>query len=461
LEIQKLQHTDQLIAEDIAKFSNQLGNVYSNSLKPVVDFVLFSLQMRQSLGNKGPLIMYFWFTFAGWISSLVMPAYWRLQIRSQELEGHFRARHKRLIESSEMIAFNGGEIPEKYLIDKAFDDINRHSARSNNLHLLSNIFMGYLNKYAATTVGLTLVCLPIFFSKKYEEYTAADIASFYIHLTRIMGGQAEAVLALFDLQKELGQLAGLTLRVWTLIHQLEFPEELTLPQEPENPPGFIISNTLRFHNVSIFKPDGALLVKHLNFEVPTGTRVMITGENGCGKSSLFRVLRGLWPLSVGTIESPVRDSLKTFYFLSQANFVPIGTLREILIYPHLEEDMKNEGRTDDDLWEVLRWTKTELKIGEITPSLDTIMDWQAVLSPGVKQRLAFARLLYHHPKYAILDECTNNIAPEVESILYDKCSELGITVFSISHKLELRQLHDYELHYSGDGGYQWIDLKSS
>jgi len=255
-----------------------------------------------------------------------------------------------------------------------------------------------------------------------------------------MGGQAEAVLSLLDLQKEIGQLAGITQRVFTLMDQLQFPEKLILPQEPDNPPQLIISNTLRFHNVSIFKPDGTLLVKHLNFEVPTGTRVMITGENGCGKSSLFRVLRGLWPLSVGTIESPIRNSLKTFYFLSQANFVPIGSLREILIYPHQEEDMVNEGRTDDDLWEVLRWTKTELKIGDTIPNMDTVLDWQNILSPGVKQRLAFARLLYHRPKYAILDECTNNIAPEVESILYDKCSELGITVFSISHKIRVKAI---------------------
>jgi len=273
-----------------------------------------------------------------------------------------------------------------------------------------------------------------------------------------MGGQAEAVLALFDLQKEIGQLAGLTVRVYNLIHRLEFPEELNLPEEPENPPLFLESNTLTFKNVSIFKQDGTLLVKHLNFSVPKGTRVMITGENGCGKSSLFRVLRGLWPLSIGTISSPPRNSLKTFYFLSQANFVPIGSLRDILIYPQTVSDMLSEGKNDDQLWEVLSWTQTDLRIGDINPDMDTVLDWNAVLSPGVKQRMAFARLLYHRPLYAILDECTNNIAPDAEIRLYNKCRELGITVFSISHKLELKNFHDFELHYNGKGGYQWIDL---
>tara|TARA_R110002050_G_scaffold247462_4_gene385234 strand:+ start:183 stop:446 length:264 start_codon:yes stop_codon:yes gene_type:complete len=82
------------------------------------------------------------------------------------------------------------------------------------------------------------------------------------------------------------------------------------------------------------------------------------------------------------------------------------------------------------------------------------------LSPGQKQRMAFARLLYHSPMYAVLDECTNGVAPDVEVELYRLCESRKITVFSISHKLELKSLHDYELHYVADGlgGYEFIDL---
>jgi len=244
-----------------------------------------------------------------------------------------------------------------------------------------------------------------------------------------------------------------------LINSLENPTRLDLPKQENNPPLFLESDTLSFKNVSLFRPDGHLLVRDLTFSVPIGTRIIVTGENGVGKSSLFRVLRGLWPLAAGTIESPPKESLKTFYFLSQDNFVPIGSLREIIIYPLQVKDMKGAGKTDEDLWQVLQLANlADLKLNGVKPSMDTVTDWEVNLSPGQKQRMAFARLLYHCPKYAILDDCTNGVAPDVEIELYDCCKKLEITAVTISHKEELKKLHDYELHFDGQGGYKFIQL---
>ena len=57
---------------------------------------------------------------------------------------------------------------------------------------------------------------------------------------------------------------------------------------------------------------------------------------------------------------------------------------------------------------------------QIRPTMATVLDWQSALSPGQKQRMAFARLLYHSPQYAVLDECTNGIQPDVELDLYNR-----------------------------------------
>lgn len=66
--------------------------------------------------------------------------------------------------------------------------------------------------------------------------------------------------------------------------------------------------------------------------------------------------------------------------------------------------------------------------------LDSVNEWNDILSGGEKQRVAMARLFYHKPLFAILDECTSQVTLEMETIMYDKAKELGITLFTVSHR---------------------------
>ena len=85
--------------------------------------------------------------------------------------------------------------------------------------------------------------------------------------------------------------------------------------------------------------------------------------------------------------------------------------------------------------------------------LDLHRNWAETLSGGEQQRLGFARLLYHMPAFALLDESTSAMDVALEAHCMTLCATKGITCVSVGHRPTLKQFHEVCLTLDGAGGY--------
>ena len=216
----------------------------------------------------------------------------------------------------------------------------------------------------------------------------------------------------------------------------------------------IESEDIQFIDVPIVSPNGDILVRKLSFYVKPEQHLLIVGPNGCGKSSLFRILGGLWPVYGGTVRKPPHSDI---FYIPQRPYLSKGTLRQQIIYPDNVRQMHGKHVTDNDLLHLLQ----KVEIGHILErekGWDAEEEWRDVLSIGLQQRVAMARLFYHTPKYAILDECTSSVTLEVEKAMYDNAKALNITLMTVSHRRSLWKYHDNILQFDGQGHYIFTKL---
>jgi len=135
-------------------------------------------------------------------------------------------------------------------------------------------------------------------------------------------------------------------------------------------------------------------------------------------------------------------------------------LRDQVIYPHSLSEMKSKGITDEHLEQLLE----QVQLGYLAQrdgGWDAIQDWMDVLSGGEKQRVAMARLFYHRPQFAILDECTSAVSVDVEGFMYQHSRALGITLFTVSHRKTLWKFHEYVLQFDGRGQYEFRKIEEN
>ncbi|MCZ2497927.1 ATP-binding cassette domain-containing protein [Xylophilus sp. Kf1] len=493
--ISDIDNPDQRISEDIDTFTGRSTNfllIFVGSLMQLIAFsaVLWSishvlvgfLALYAFVGTFGALY------FFG--APLIRLNFWQLR-----READFRFGLMRLRENAESIAFYRGEPQERQAIDQRFDAVYNNYARLIRKQRSLNLFQRAFSQL--TLVVPSIILANDVLSGELEVGRAVQAAGAFVAvlgavslivdnfeaLSRFVAGIAR-LHTLAKVVMPNGVVAGAPVAGGSLpAAPPVVPAMPVVPMGPMGPAGtpdapvvpgapgragitgttgaapaaMVVPTEIRrepgphlnVDSVTLYTPQfGRMLVEDLTFALQPGDGLLIAGASGCGKSSLLRVIAGLWRTGSGTVRSLPAEEV---FFLPQKPYMQVGSLRSQILYPshHIDID-------DLALLKLLREVHLE-DLAERVGGLHAVQDWEKLLSMGEQQRLAFARVLIHKPRIAILDEATSALDNTNEASLYARLRATGATVVSIAHRAAVLKHHTHVLKLDGQGGWELID----
>ncbi len=214
-----------------------------------------------------------------------------------------------------------------------------------------------------------------------------------------------------------------------------------------------------FEDVSFRYPGTERLVlEHLSFSIAPGERCALVGLNGVGKTTLVKLLLGLYLPSSGRILINGVDSAhvrqQTLFSLFGVVFQQVEPLAlTIAETVAASVDTIDRGRVEESLKTAGLWEKVQsLAKGMDTPLLKIIHEDGAILSGGENQKLMIARALYReHTRMMVMDEPTAALDALAEQAIYQQFDALlkGRTALFISHRLASTRFCDRILLLNG------------
>ncbi|CAH1716761.1 ATP-binding cassette sub-family D member [Aphis gossypii] len=485
----RIENADHRLTDDITAFTSSVAHLYSHLTKPLFDCALIALTLARSSKQMGaavvpgPLLAIVVISITGQILRMLSPKFGSLVAVEADRKAYLRHIHSRVITNAEEIAFYGGHKVEMIHLQNAYQSLVRHMNAIFSQRLWYVVLEQFLMKYVWSGTGMVVVSLPIITSSRVAELNdspdggVSERTQYLTTARNLLASGADAVERLMTSYKEIVELAGYTYRVGAMLDVFNDVSKCkyrrngltngkvhkTLPKLHYNKDGQLVirgvvknspDGSISLFDVPIVTPNSDVVVSSLTMTMKPGEHLLITGPNGCGKSSLFRVLSGLWPVYAGTLIRPPNCCM---FYIPQRPYMTIGSLKEQVIYPDTLSDMLTKGITEQDLEACLAQVHLSHLV-QREGGWDATADWKDVLSGGEKQRMAFARIFYHKPSFALLDECTSAVSIDVESDMYQSAKDSGITLLTITHRPSLWKFHSHILHFDGEGGWKLTTL---
>uniref|UniRef100_A0A7E4W542 ABC transporter domain-containing protein n=1 Tax=Panagrellus redivivus TaxID=6233 RepID=A0A7E4W542_PANRE len=381
-------------------------------------------------------------------------------IRVQNKEADFRYKHVNLRDNSESVAMYSSEAFEKTECERFFEVAIHTRYWTLFYNVLSVISDTFFNDFS-DPIRYIVLSIPIIYFGSYDGVsqdslagTITTYASMLSHLLEVLTACASVIFAY-------SRLAGSAKRVYDFMC---YTEDGPKPEGGDYGSKTKCDDILyEFDRVTYCTPNngGKVLLKDFTLKVNQNKNVLITGPSGAGKTAFLRIISKIWPIKTGvlTVNAYHYDILP----IPSNLYMPNGrlTLKQQIIFP-LTVDKASKCFDDQQIMAIIKELSLD-SVLHLCNGLDSIVDfeWAERLSLAQQQRIGFARILYHRPELALLDEATNCLSPAAEREMYMMLQKRGISYISTGNQPLLRPCHDIEVKLNGWGGYEVFDLSKS
>ncbi len=457
---------EERLSDQIEELTNSLTELWTSLLKPAFDIGFNSIMLYRTLGAAGVAYTSGYMLVGLAFMRFLIPNFRQLRRVEFDLEGRFRFVHNRLVNHTESIAFFGGDDVEHEIAEKRYAALEKHINETQWQTFRFNIFNNFSIKQMPDLVAFYM---RMYFAEHFGSDSAvmkdggSVLANQGEYIQQTVMRSFRSFGEAFDLQETIGQFFGVLENVTDFMYVLEEIVEDQNHKEAGDSGKLLPAledGAISFEHVDIVAPGNICLQTDLNFKVKPGEPLIVTGPNASGKSSLFRVLGGLWPIPTGIIRRPCdpKDGEvhpKQVFLVPQKPYSVTGSLADQITYPDIIPPEKRTAEDEEKFMDLMKLVRVPYLV-EREGGWDAKAKWEDTLSLGEQQRIGCARLFYHQPQFAVLDECTSAVSIDVEEALYRAAHERGITSITISQRLALEKFHNAELRMGdceGENGW--------